>query len=76
MLSHVRGSPKRWFKPRPVTSGLSKLRTCPLFSQTVAKGHVWTAPGLEEESSLCSVDVPEAELGYRAATTQERTHDD
>jgi hypothetical protein len=46
MLSHVRGSPKRWFKPRPVTSGLSKLRTCPLFSQTVAKGHVWTAPGL------------------------------
>jgi hypothetical protein len=32
--------------------------------------------GWQEESSLCSVDVPEAALGYRAATPQERTHDD
>ena len=72
MLSHVRGNPKRWFKPRPVTSGLSKLRTCPLFSQTVAKGHVRTAPGLARRIFT----LQRSELGYRAATPQERTHDD
>jgi hypothetical protein len=73
MLSHVRGSPKRWFKPRPVTSGLSKLRTCHKRSRRAMCGRL---RGWQEESSLCSVDVPEAELGYRAATPQERTHDD
>ena len=76
MLSHVRGSPKRWFKPRPVIPVYPNCGHVPSSHKRSRRAMCGRHRGWQEESSLCSVDVPEAELGYRAATPQERTHDD